>query len=125
MNCPKFGAKPTVPRHPVQRCVWWECDTYQFLDRNQRVVESSLCLRRQLAAVTKDRDELAAAIATPEVYAGVVTRVLEEQLATAIAQRNRAVEACRAIADTTYMMGPAYDKCVAVVAEADTEKNHA
>ena len=56
--------------------------------------------------MTKDRDELAAAIATPEVYAEVVTRVLEiergkllKQLRDITIRFGRAVEACRLTVD--------------------------
>ena len=123
-NCPKCGAEPIVPTHPAQRCIWWTCNSYQFLDGLQEIVESVECLRRQLAAkhtllVKSEHD------------------FLESQEANSIltAQRDRAVAACRELVATTQravvnnvfgvtyeVLPKAYGMCKAVVTEADADK---
>lgn len=91
--CPQCGAEHN-PRAESRKT--WMCHSYIDYATGD-FIEDEECLRLQLAAVTKDRDELAAAIATPEVYAEVVTRVLEEdrgkllyQLKTVTAERDAA-----------------------------------
>ena len=54
MNCPKCGAERIVPAHPAARTIWWECNSYQFIDGNKSLMESEGCLRRQLAALTAE-----------------------------------------------------------------------
>ena len=53
MNCPLCGA---TERSRGTGKIWWECGSYQYEDRRSYFQESTECLRRQLAEMTRCRD---------------------------------------------------------------------
>ncbi len=71
-------------------------DQWTYIERLSRWAQKLLSVLQQ---TQRERDELKAAIATPEVYAGIVSRVLEEERDQLMA-RVKKLGDCRFVSDS-------------------------